>query len=173
VLINAVVHSGIFTWLGLYSVRHYGLGEVGIGLALLGYGIPGFLFGPVIGRLADRVGRSRLIPLGLATAGASALVLGARPPLVAAAVAVGVLSLGYDLTQPLLAGIVTDLSPNRGQAMGLNVFTLLVGFGMGSVVFQLLLPAGIPASLTIFGVGAVLAGALAVPAFRKEVPAVP
>jgi predicted MFS family arabinose efflux permease len=173
VLVNAVVHSGIFTWLGLYFVRHYGLGEVGIGLALLGYGIPGFLFGPAIGHLADRFGRARLIPLGLVTAGVSALALGARPALVVAASAVAVLSLGYDLTQPLLAGIVTDLSPNRGQAMGLNVFTLFVGFGMGSVVFQLLLPAGIPAGLTIFGVGAVLAGALAVPAFRKEVPAVP
>jgi hypothetical protein len=33
VLVNAVVHSGIYTWLGLYLRRRYGLGEAGIGLA--------------------------------------------------------------------------------------------------------------------------------------------
>jgi predicted MFS family arabinose efflux permease len=170
VLINAIVHSGIYTWLGLYFRRRYGLGEVGIGLALLGYGVPGFLFGPVIGRLADRRGRARLIPLGLATAGASALILGVRSPLLVAAVAVALLSLGYDLTQPLLAGIVTTLSENRGQAMGLNVFTLFVGLGLGSLVFQLLLPLGFASALTILGVAALIAAALALPAFGQEVP---
>jgi predicted MFS family arabinose efflux permease len=170
VLINAIVHSGIYTWLGLYFRRRYGLGEVGIGLALLGYGVPGFLFGPVIGRLADRWGRARLIPLGLATAGASALILGVRSPVLVAVLAVTLLSLGYDLTQPLLAGLVTTLSENRGQAMGLNVFTLFVGLGLGSLVFQLLLPLGFPAALTILGVAALIAAALALPAFGQEVP---
>ena len=154
----------------MYFRRRYGLGEVGIGPALLGYGVPGLLFGPVIGRLADRRGRARLIPLGLATAGASALILGVRSPVLVAALAVALLSLGYDLIQPLLAGIVTTLSENRGQAMGLNVFTLFVGLGLGSLVFQLLLPLGFPASLTVFGATGLLTAALAVPAFRQEVP---
>lgn len=65
VLLNAVFHSGVFTWLGLYFQRRYGLGEVGIGLALLGYGVPGFLLGPPIGRVADRWGRRWLVPAGL------------------------------------------------------------------------------------------------------------
>ena len=118
----------------------------------------------------DRHGRFRLIPLGLFTAGASALILASRPPLAVAGVAVTVLSLGYDLTQPLLAGIVTDLSANRGQAMALNVFTLFAGFGLGSLVFQVLLRVGIPTALAIFGAAAVLAGVLALPAFRRESP---
>jgi len=54
VLFNAIFHSGIFTWLGVYFASRYSLNEVQIGLALLGYGLPGFLFGPLIGRLADR-----------------------------------------------------------------------------------------------------------------------
>ena len=41
VLWNGIFHSGVFTWLGLYFAQRYGLGEVGIGLAILGYGIPG------------------------------------------------------------------------------------------------------------------------------------
>jgi predicted MFS family arabinose efflux permease len=65
VLVNSMFHSGVFTWLGVYFERHYGIGPAGIGLTLLGYGVPGFLFGPVIGRAADRWGRARLLPIGL------------------------------------------------------------------------------------------------------------
>lgn len=88
-----------------------------------------------------------------------------------AAVAVTVLSLGYDLTQPLLAGIVTDLSANRGQAMGLNVFTLFVGFGLGSLVFQALLqPLGFRAAFGSFALAALVAGLLALRLFAGERP---
>ena len=170
VLVNAIFHSGVFTWLGFYFVRRYGLGEIGVGLALLGYGIPGFLFGPVIGRLADRYGRSRLIPLGLMVAGLSATALALNLPVIAAALLVTLLSLGYDLTQPLLAGIVTDLGANRGQAMGLNVFTLFVGFGIGSLVFSAALHSGVNTALVMFGAAAILAGVIALRLFHFEKP---
>ncbi len=166
---NAILHSGIFTWLGLYFDARYGLGETGIGLAILGYGVPGFLFGPPIGRLADRYGRARLIPLGLALGAAAALLLAAHLHIVLAALVVALLSLGYDLTQPLLAGIVTDLSAKRGQAMGLNVFTPFVGFGLGSFVFQLLLPLGFSAALAVFGLATAVATLVALPLFASEV----
>lgn len=46
-------------------------------------------------------------------------------PVVLAALMVTVLSLGYDMAQPLLAGIVTTLGRKRiGLAMGLTVFAL-------------------------------------------------
>lgn len=163
-----MLHSGIYTWLGLYFTRRYGLSETGIGLALLAYGIPGFLFGPVIGRLADRHGRARLIPLGLAAGAVSAFLLVPDLPVLLPAITVGLLSLGYDLTQPLLAGIVTQLSQNRGQAMGLNVFTLFTGFGLGSLLFQALLLASFTAALVMFGTAAGVAAALALRLFATE-----
>ncbi len=169
VLLNAIFHSGVFTWLGLYFTQRYGLGEIGIGLALLGYGVPGFLFGPVIGRAADRWGRGRLLPLGLAIGGTSAAALALELPVLVAALLVTVLSIGYDLTQPLLAGIVTDLGPNRGQAMGLNVFTLFTGFGLGSLVFAGVLGLGIGAALVLFGSVILLAAVAAARLFRSEV----
>ena len=168
VLFNAVLHSGIYTWLGLYFTRRYGLSEIGIGLALLTYGVPGFLFGPVIGRLADRYGRARLIPLGLAVGALAAFLLVPHLPVLLPAITIGVLSLGYDLTQPLLAGIVTQLSPNRGQAMGLNVFTLFIGFGLGSLVFQALLVTSFTTALVAFGTAASIAAALALRVFATE-----
>src|SRR5262249_20958018 len=98
VLLNSIFHSGVFTWLGLYFARRYGLGEVGIGRALLGYGVPGFLLGPLIGRAADRWGRRWLVPAGLGIAAVAASLLMADMPLLVAALAVTLLSLGYDMT---------------------------------------------------------------------------
>jgi predicted MFS family arabinose efflux permease len=165
---NAVLQSGIYTWLGVYLHQRFGLGPTGIGLALLGYGLPGFVFGPAIGRAADRYGRARLIPAGVAVGAVAAFALAAPVPLAAAAVIVTVLSLGYDLTQPLLAGIVTDLPGHRGQAVALMAAILFCGFGAGSLVFQAVLTLGFPLTLAIFGVAAVLAAGLGVPAFASE-----
>ena len=170
VLINAVVQSGVYTWLGVYLHQRFGLGEVGIGLALLGYGIPGLLFGPLIGRLADRHGRARIIPAGVALTGVCALLLAAPLPLLAVQLAIVTLSLGFDLTQPLLAGIVTDLQGNRAQAVGLMAFTLFTGFGLGSLLFQWALAWGFGAALLTFGAVALLAAAAAWALFRSERP---
>ena len=169
VLLNAIFHSGVFTWLGLYFSRRYGLGEVGIGLALLGYGFPGFVLGPLIGRAADRWGRRWLIPSGLAIASLAAAVLIVDVPLSVAALVVTLLSLGYDMTQPLFAGIVTAVGGQRGgQAMGLNVFLLFTGFGLGSLIFGGALPFGFPAALGAFALVEGIAGIAAIPLFRSE-----
>lgn len=169
VFLNAVFHSGVFTWLGLYFTDRYSLGEVGIGRALLGYGVPGFLLGPLLGRAADRWGRRWLIPAGLGIAAASALLLVPQAPLLGAVLAVTALSLGYDMTQPLLAGIVTALGGKRGgQAMGLNVFALFTEFGLGSFLFGEALRLGFPLALGTFASVQLAAGLAAVPLFRSE-----
>ena len=172
VLVNSMFHSGVFTWLGLYFEQRYSLGPVGIGLSLLGYGVPGFLFGPVIGRMADRHGRGRLLPFGLALSAIGAAVLIFDVPLLLAAVAVTVLSLGYDTTQPLFAGIITALGgPRPGQAMGLNVFTLFLGFGLGSLVFGEVLRLGFGIALLPFVVTEFMLALVAIRLFRAEMPA--
>lgn len=172
VFTNAIFHSGVFTWLGLYFARRYGLGEVGIGLALLGYGVPGLVLGPVIGHAADRFGRRWLLPSGFGVAAVASVLLAPRIPLAAAALVVTALSLGYDMTQPLLAGIVTRLGGARaGQAMGLNVFLLFTGFGLGSFVFGAALRMGFGPALILFGALQLGSAVLAVPLFRTETPA--
>ena len=169
VLLNSLFHSGVYTWLGVFFAQRYHLGEIGIGLALLGYGVPGFLLGPLIGRLADRWGRRWLIPLGLVTAAFSVAALISELPLLAAALAVTLLSLGYDMTQPLLAGIVTQLGGKRaGQAMGLNVFILFTGFGVGSIIFGTAVPFGFGVAFAIFSSIQMLFGLVAVFLFRSE-----
>ena len=170
VLWNGIFHGGIFAWLGVYLAQRYGVGDVGIGLALLGYGIPGFLFGPTIGRAADRWGRRWLIPAGLGIAAISVAFLIPKIPLVIAPVMAAALSLGYDMTQPLLAGIVTDLDRRRaGQAMGLNVFALFIGFGIGSLLFGEALRLGFGTALALFSAIQFLAALVAVSLFRGEI----
>ncbi|WP_271898445.1 MFS transporter [Candidatus Phyllobacterium onerii] len=174
VLVNSMFHSGVFTWLGVYLERRYGLGPVGIGLALLGYGVPGFLFGPLIGRLADRWGRAKLIPVGLSISAGAGLILIFEFPLALAPAVAMTLSLGYDMTQPLFGGIVTSLAGKRaGQAMGLNVFTLFVGFGLGSLIFGLLINCGFAAAFAVFTFVELVAAMTAFALFKSEMPLVP
>lgn len=171
VFLNSIFHAGIFTWLGFYLEQRFYLGPVGIGLALLGYGVPGFVLGPVIGRAADRLGRGRLIPIGLTIGASAAAGLALDIPLAAAAVAITLLSLGYDMTQPLFAGIISALGGERaGQAMGLNVFLLFTGFGLGSLIFGQLLQQGMTAALLMFGGLAIALALLSTLFFKGEVP---
>jgi predicted MFS family arabinose efflux permease len=174
VLANSLFHSGLFTWLGVYLERRYHLGPMGIGLALLGYGVPGFLLGPTIGRAADRWGRAKLLPVGLALSAFAATALLLPIPVLLAPCVALVLSLGYDMTQPLFGGIVTSLGGKRpGKAMGLNVFMLFVGFGLGSLIFGELLRFGYGTALGLFAVGEGLMTLAAVSLFRSELPQAP
>lgn len=169
VFLNGVFHSGVFTWLGLYLSQRYGFNEAQIGLALLGYGIPGVLFGPLIGKMADRWGRRRLLPIGFLIAGISPLCLIVPVPPVVFTASIIALSLGYDLTQPLLAGIVTSLDKERaGLAMGLNVFSLFIGFGTGGFLFGEILRFGFTPALAIFGSVMLLASLFSIVLFRLE-----
>ncbi|RUL87931.1 MFS transporter [Tautonia sociabilis] len=146
-----------------------------------------YMVAPLIPRLAEVFGVSGravglmvpayMIPYGVATLfyGLLSDRLGRRPilvgSLVAAALAVALLSLGYDMTQPLLAGIVTMLGGRRGgQAMGLNVVTLFTGFGLGSLLFGEALRLGFAATLVLFAAGQALAALVAIPLFGAEGP---
>lgn len=172
VLLNAILQSGVFTWLAVYLHQRFGLDETGIGLVLLGYGVPGLLLGPVIGRLADRWGRARIVPVGIALTGLCALALALPLGLGPVQTTIILLSLGFDLTQPLLAAIATDLKGPRGQAVALMAFSLFSGFGLGSLIFQAVLAFGFHAALITFGLAGLAAAFVAALLFRNERPAV-
>jgi hypothetical protein len=95
-------------------------------------------------------------------------------PVAATTGAILVLSLGYDLTQPLFAGIVTDLGGkgSLGQIMGFKVFALFTGFGIGGYLFGEILRFGFVSTLAIFGAVQLLVAIAAIPLFRSEAPLV-
>lgn len=168
VVLFGLFQSGVYTWLGLLFSRRYGLGDIGIGCALLGYGIPGWLFGPALGRASDRWGRNRIIPIGIAISGLAAVALSFAVPVVVAAAIVTILSLGCDIAQPALAAIVTDLTPKRGLAVGVFAFSLFTGFGLGSLVFSRLLGYGLGAAFAVFGFVAIAGAFCSVFLFKSE-----
>lgn len=172
VLCNGIYHSGVYTWLGLYLSQRYEMDTLSIGLNILGYGVPGLIFSPLIGKAVDRWGRRWLIPPGLAMAAIAGLTMVPFIPPLAVTMAILVMSLGYDLTQPLFVGIVTDLAEEDtlGQTMGLKVFTLFTGFGIGSWLFGEVLHWGFEVALVAFGVMQLLSAIAAIPLFWNEKP---
>ena len=170
IFLNGIFHSGIFAWLGYYFTVQYHLNDQGIGLALLGYGLPGMLMGVAIGKAADRFGRKKIIPMGLVVGAAMALILAFKIPLWVAGISVAILSLGFDMTQPLFAGMISGLGNNssRGQAMGLGSCLLFLGYGAGAIAFQLLLNAGISDALIIFAVLELILALIVRKSFRNQ-----
>jgi predicted MFS family arabinose efflux permease len=169
IFVNGMFHSGVFSWLGYYFRTAHNLQDQQIGLALLGYGVPGMLLGVTIGRLADRHGRRRIIPFGLLLGAFSVLILALQVPVWMAAIVVTTLSLGYDMTQPLFAGMVTMVGneQTRGLAVGLSACILFLGYGTGAFVFQTLNTGSSDLPFAVFGSFELLIGILAFGIFKQ------
>jgi predicted MFS family arabinose efflux permease len=169
---NGAFHGGIFSWLSLLLINRYHLHDTGIGLALLGYGVPGIFFGTVIGKWADRYGRSYVVPIGFLWAAIFAFLLILHSPRFVAALIITALSMGFDATHPLMSSITTSLDPkHRGQITGLATFTNFVGMGIGALCFQQLIAFGFTVALAIFASAHTLVGFAALYDFRGERPA--
>jgi len=168
VFFNGLFHSGVFAWTGYLFYKTYHLNGKEIGFALLGYGIPGLLFGPILGKLADKYGRNRIIPVGILVGALSAIGLSMDYPLLVTCVFVATLSLGFDLTQPLYAAIITTISSKKGVATGLFAFFLFMGYGLGSLIFSLMVNIGLDHTFRIFGAVAIMMAGLALRYFQNE-----
>ena len=168
---NGVFHGGIFAWLSLLLISRYHLHDTGIGLALAGYGLPGILFGTVIGKWGDRYGRSYVVPAGFLWAAGCAFLLILPSPRLVAALIITALSAGFDATHPLMSSITTSLDPkHRGQITGLATFTNFIGMGIGAFCFQQLIAWSFTAALAIFASTQTVAGFAALYGFRGERP---
>ncbi len=168
---NGIFASGVYTRFGYWLETEYNLSSIWIGVALIGYGLPGFILGPTWGKLADSKGRSVFLPFGLILSAIGALLVFFNFPLWVAILAIVLISVGYDSSQPLLVAFVTTINPKKaGQTMGLNVFLLFVGFGLGSYIFGELIRYGLLKSFLQFGILEIVLGIFALYLFRHEHP---
>lgn len=168
VFLNSMFHSGVFAWVGYFFYKNYQLNETAIGYALLGYGIPGLILGPFLGKLADKYGRNRIIPIGIFIGALSAFLLGMNYSLLLSCLIIASLSLAFDMTHPLFAAISTTLSKQKGVAIGFFAFIMFMGYGVGSLVFSLIINLGINESLKIFGFFALIVAAFSLFSFKSE-----
>jgi predicted MFS family arabinose efflux permease len=166
---NGVFHGGVFAWLGLLVATRYHLGDVGIGIMLIGYGLPDLLFGGVVGGWADKYGRRYVVPSGFLWASSCAFLLALPISRLAAGLVITALSVGFEATHPLMSSIATSLDPrHRGQITGLATFTKFLGMAAGSLIFQHLIGFSFRTALIVFATMEVIAGIAAIYGFRKE-----
>ncbi|AKU14686.1 MFS transporter [Luteipulveratus mongoliensis] len=112
ILARTINRLGAFSmaFLGLLLTEHLGAGLTAAGLILAAFGlatIPSRLLG---GWLADRLGRSRTIALGLFGCAASQLWIAASPSVASAAAAAVVFGLAFEIYEPASQALVADVS---------------------------------------------------------------
>lgn len=136
VFFEGLLILGSFSYLGAFSAKSLGLGTFEIGLLMAVFGVGVIVASRASGPLAARIGRHRLVALGLASAAAADLVVVAGGSLVGI-VAVGVLLLGLGFMfahSSLLTTATQFAAKARGTAMSLVAFAFMVGGAVGTTL---------------------------------------
>jgi len=136
VFFEGVLVLGSFSYLGAFSAKSLGLGtfEIGLLMAVFGVGVIGA--SRASARLAERIGRHRLVALGLAFAAAADLIVAAGSSRLAL-VGLGVLLLGLGFMfahSSLLTTATQFAAKARGTAMSLVAFAFMVGGAIGTAL---------------------------------------
>jgi MFS family permease len=124
----------VLPFLALYltGAQDLSVEQAGLVLTLLGLGTA--VSQPLGGVLADRIGRRRTMVLGLVSAGASLLLLGAASGVAATAVAAFGYGVCLDLFRPAAQSAVADLVPpvDRPRAFALQFWAVNLGFAVAT-----------------------------------------
>ena len=174
VFVEGVLILGSFSYAGAYAAKVLGLETLGIGLLMAVFGIGVIGGSRFSGRLAARLGRPKLVALGLGSAAAADLLLAtAGTHLAAFAVAILLLGLGFMFAHSSLLTIVTGFAERaRGAAMSLIAFAFMVGGSGGTMLGgRIILGAGYGALYLGFGVALAALSAVALVALPADKPA--
>ncbi len=136
VFFEGVLILGSFSYLGAFSAKSLGLGTFEIGLLMAVFGVGVIASSRASGRLAERIGRHRLVALGLACAAAADLVVVVGSThLGVVAIGVLLLGLGFMFAHSSLLTTATQFAAKaRGTAMSLVAFAFMVGGALGTAL---------------------------------------
>jgi predicted MFS family arabinose efflux permease len=136
VFFEGVLVLGSFSYLGAFASRSLGLGTLQIGLLMAVFGVGVIAASRASGRLAERIGRHRLVAVGLGLAAAADLVVAFGSAQVAlAGLGVLLLGLGFMFAHSSLLTTATQFaSKARGTAMSLVAFAFMVGGAIGTAL---------------------------------------
>ncbi|MER7043347.1 MFS transporter [Streptomyces jumonjinensis] len=119
------------------ALSHHGAGIQLIGLVISGHIAGMYAFSPVMGRLADRIGRLSVIGLAVGLLSAAALLAGTAGPS-HTRVAIGLFLLGLGWSAGVVAGsaLLTDSVPQpaRAAVQGLSDLAMNTAAGIGGVL---------------------------------------
>ncbi|MCM3600905.1 MFS transporter [Robertmurraya korlensis] len=134
---------GMYTILGSYLSNQFGLTEKEI-LFVRAVGIIGMLLSLFAGRLAQRLGTTMILKIGLALAAAGLFGIGASPSLPLIIFFSIIFVLGIATANPIVISVVSQLAGHaRGSAVSFNAFILFVGASTGPILALTLNETGI------------------------------
>ena len=171
VFVEGLLILGSFSFAGAYADKALGLETFGIGLLMAIFGVGVIGGSRLSGRLAQRIGRPRLVALGLGSAAAADLLLAAAGSHLAAfAVAVLLLGLGFMFAHSSLLTTATQFAERaRGAAMSLIAFAFMVGGSLGTMLGgRIILGAGYRELYLSFGVALGALGVMAIVAVPAQ-----
>ncbi|MGI8385902.1 MFS transporter [Robertmurraya sp. P23] len=134
---------GMYTILGSYLSNQFGLTEKEI-LLVRAAGIIGMLLSLFAGRLAQKLGTTIILKIGLALAAAGLFGIGVSPSLSLIIFASIIFVLGIATANPIVISIVSQLAGHaRGSAVSFNAFILFVGASTGPILALTLINTGV------------------------------
>jgi len=134
VFFEGVLILGSFSYLGALAARSLDLTTFGIGLLMAVFGVGVIGASRASARVAGRIGRPRLVAVGLASAAtADLLVAFGSTQLAVTALGVLLLGLGFMFAHSSLLTTATQFAEKaRGAAMSLVAFSFMVGGALGT-----------------------------------------
>ncbi|WP_066051777.1 MFS transporter [Robertmurraya korlensis] len=134
---------GMYTILGSYLSIQFGLIEKDI-LYVRAAGIIGMLLSLFAGRLAQKLGKTTVLKVGLALSAAGLFGIGVSPSLPYIIFASIIFVLGIATANPIVISIVSQLAGHaRGSAVSFNAFILFVGASTGPLLALALINTGV------------------------------
>lgn len=120
---------------GPLFLHHLGYSPFIIGLWIAISAAPFMLFQIPIGKLGDKIGKTRLICLGFVISSIFIIPLGFLESLSSLLVTIFIISLGTTLVEPLIEARVTEIAPREryGAYSGIFEFAKTLGFMLGPV----------------------------------------
>lgn len=134
VLIEGFLILGSFSYLGAFIENIYKFNYLTIGLIMTAFGVTAVIGGRLSGKLADRLGRKKVLLSGLVFATAADLLFFfAGDMLWVLVIGVALLGLGFMLAHSTFLTVATEFAAKaRGAAMSLVAFCFMGGGGVGT-----------------------------------------
>jgi predicted MFS family arabinose efflux permease len=152
-LISLIYHA-VQQWLGVYFSTEFGLNQFTISMLITLTSLSG-IFGELWGgALADSIGRSKTVDLGLLLMIISIILLIFKVPLALLILTMGVWGLGWTFNHAGLATMLTDLPDEfLNEAASLNSGIRFISGGIGMVFGGLVMSRSFSLGFILFGLG--------------------
>ena len=141
VIFEGLLILGSFSYIGAFISKVYQYNFLQIGLIMTGFGIMTVIGGRLSGKIADKIGKKRILITGLGLAALADLVLFTSGNVLGVLIlGVALLGLGFIFAHSTLLTMATEFAQKaRGTAMSLVAACFMGGGGIGTAIGGILI----------------------------------